>query len=267
MSTTALRRWPSRRFLLFTLALCGLAPLVAWLRRSPPAAATPYHFPSRELAELDRAVQARLAIVPDNDFGLARIGPRHGYFYPATQPEKLAIKNLQASRQDVIFYIVGRNSILKQQNYLNYQPVQGPVYITPKTSLRVKPEIEKYTQARFISDNGVAKDAPSDYQLVALSRRVYKDAALRNGTTTKIDKWNVVARPVAASAQQCVDCHNSRAPWVPPEQRHFTLFRTGNHDMISLGDTVGVALYCYRPAGKIEVKKLTVEELRAKPNQ
>lgn len=263
------RRFPSRRFVLWTLLLCALPFAIAWWRREPAqVAARPYRFPTPELAELDRAVQARFAVVPDSDFGLGRVGPRHGYFYPASALEKSAVGNLQKAQQEVIFYVVGRNTILKQRNYRDFAPVQGPVYITPRTPLAVTPTIKEYTQIRFFSPNGVAKDAPSDAKLIALSRRVFDNDTLRNGTDGRINQWQVVARPVTASSQQCVDCHNNYAPWKPEEKRtSFGFTRLSNHDAVSLGDTLGVALYCYRPARKIETKKLTEAEILANPDQ
>lgn len=260
------RRFPSRRFLLWTLLLCALPFAIAWWRREPAqVAARPYRFPTPELAALDRATQARFAVVPDKDFGLRRMGPRHGYFYPAIASEKVAVKNLQKAQQEVVFYVVGRNVILQQSYYNFVSPVQGPVYITPKAPLRVESN-DAGNQRRFISPDGVAKDAPSDSDLIALSRRVFDDGALKNGTDGKIGEWNVVARPVAASAQQCVDCHNSRPARKPAKTWDVTKIWNAR-DKISLGDTLGIALYCYRPARKIETKKLTEAEIIAKPGQ
>ena len=264
---SALQKLPIR-FFIAMLALCAVPLLAArWKRPTPEVPAKAYQFPTRELAALDRAIQVRFAVVPDKDFGLPRIGQRHSYFYPAIAPEKSAVKDLQKARQEVVFYVVGRRTISKQRNGLGYSPVQGPVYITPRTPFWVKPKVEKSYQARFLSPGGVAKDAPSDAQLISLSRRVFDDAALRNGANQKIGKWNVVARPITASAEQCVDCHNQRTTFKPESQRRFTLNLRGNHDTVSLGDTLGIALYAYRPARKIETKKLSEAEILAQSNQ
>lgn len=264
------KRLASRRFWIFTLALCALAPLVAWWRQPallPPAKA--YSFPTRELAELDREVQARFAVVPDKDFGLSRIGPRHGYFSPLTPREKSVIAALQKSKQEVVFYVVGRNTILKQHNVgSNLSPVQGPVYITPHAPVQVNADVVPYTQARYFSSNGVAKDAPSDKQLIDVARPIFADASIRLGTNTKINSWNVVARPVEASSQACVNCHNARITWKTPDKRtSWSLSRSANLDIVSLHDTLGIALYCYRPARKIETKKLSEAEIVANPKQ
>lgn len=261
-------RLPSRRFLIVTLGICLTPLIVTWFRRPQPLApAKPYHFPSEQLAALDQAVQVRFAVVPDSDFGLPRIGPRHGYFSPATENEKAVVSELRKTKQEVIFYVVGRNTILNQRNWLHYSPVQGPVYITPTNALKVAPKTEAYSQTRFLSLNGVAKDAPDDSSLVNTSRRVFEDATLRNGTNDKTGTWKVVARPVVASSPACVTCHNSRAPQKAKDKRRFTLNRRSNFDIVALGDTLGIALYCYRPARKVATKQLSDAERLARPFQ
>ena len=260
------KRWPSRRFWALTLSLCALPLAISWWRGRalPLPPAIPYKFPTRELEELDRAVQARFAVVPDKDFGMGRIGPRHSYFSPIIPQEKQAVAGLQSAKQQVLFYVVGRNTILGQQNYLSFSPVQGPVYITPNRRVDSFPTVNLTSQVRFNSADGVPKDAPTDLQLVAAGRRVFDDPTLREGTNSQIDSWHVVARPVLATSEACVSCHNSRAPWKTADKRvGFTLSRNTNRDIVSLHDPLGVALYCYRTTRQVETKTLTDEELDA----
>lgn len=164
-----------------------------------------------------------------------------------------------------MFYVVGRNTILRQMNYLSFSPVQGPVYITPHQRVNSVPELgESHYQVRFYSPDGVPKDSPTDDQLITTAKRVFDDATLREGTNGKINSWNIIARPVLATSEACVNCHNSRAPWkTDDKQPTFTLSRAARHDMVSLHDPLGIALYCYRPTRKSELKKLSKDDLEA----
>ncbi|BCM90886.1 hypothetical protein IAD21_02749 [Abditibacteriota bacterium] len=267
MSFSPQKRWPSRRFWLFTLGLCA-APLgVAWWRSRPVPLppVIPYEFPTQSLEELDHAVQIRFAVVPDKDFGVNRIGPRHGYFSPITSQEQQAVNDLRKDNQEVVFYVVGRNTILRQQNWLSFSPVQGPIYITPNHRVNSAPEVGgRGSQVRFYSQAGVPSDSPTDAQLIKISRRVFNDPALREGTNGKINSWHVAARPVLATSEACVNCHNSRAPWKnKARQSSFVLSRQSNLDIVSLHDPLGIALYCYRSTRKETMRKLTEDELMA----
>ncbi len=266
MSPVLKKRWPSRRFWLFTLGLCAVPLVMSWWHSPsvPLPPAIPYKFPTQALEELDHAVQTRFAVVPDKDFGVNRIGPRHGYFSPVTSPEQQAIADLRKDNQEVVFYVVGRNTILRQQNWLSFSPVQGPVYITPNRKVDSAPEVGgRGSQVRFYSQTGVPSDSPTDTQLINIGRRVFNNPTLRQGTNSKINSWHVVARPVLATSEACVNCHNSRAPWKTKNRQSRFALRSSNHDIVSLHDPLGIALYCYRSARKGTMRKLTEDELIA----
>jgi hypothetical protein len=213
-------------------------------RRNAPK--TPYVFPVTELAALDQVVQARFAVIPEKDFGVSRIGKRHEVFVPQTAQEKSVVAALKRRGYEVVFYVAGRGYLKDQRARLGPHFLQGPIFITrppqvakvtPYTYMPLMPE--RYTKAPSATPlPGLPGGGPIVSPLKAPAQEAFWKFETSDGTDFQAGKWNIVARPVRASSQTCVDCHNSRQMgrgWP-----------FGNAEELKLGDTLGVAMYAYR---------------------
>ncbi len=210
-------------------------------RRNAPKA--PYTFPFAELAALDKVVQERFAVIPDSDFGVGRIGKRHDVFVPQTAKEKAVVAALKKRGLEVVFYVAGRNYLLgRQVLYAGPQFLQGPVFITGKPLFKTKQTPYSYFSPIWNVDAQLPPDLPDggnvlNSPLYVPARKALDSFKANEGANFSIAKWKVAARPVVASQQACVDCHNSRisgGKW----ERYKNSFQ--------LGDTLGVAMYAYR---------------------
>ncbi len=210
-------------------------------------------FPSRELEELDRVVQARFAVVPrDGSFGYSRLVPRisaHGPFYPESPPERAAIAKLQETKQQVVFYLVGR----PRDPLLRFvaDRVQGPLLMTSRI---YGPERfygkQAWGQAQA-GDDALAKQAPKEEAFLPVAYAVLNQAKPDDGAQKHVGEWKVVACPIPASSPACVTCHNNMAQAAAKRAKP----NGEKPDLVSLHDPLGVALYCVRTASKTPVKQ------------
>jgi hypothetical protein len=238
--------------------LVAAIPLGVWkFRHQPKAPPPPYTFPSAEIAALDRVVQARFAVTPDNDFGMGRIGKRHEYFEPVSEAEQNAMQGLGQAKQEVAFYVVSRNVIRKQRTGYGQPPVQGPIYMKARHPIgKLAGPYPRAVPLRFYTHNEVPANLPSDDDVTAVGSRLFNEPELASGMTSKIGSWKVVAVPIPASSQSCLDCHNMNPPW----KRHAGFFES-KRDYIELGDMLGTAVYCYRAEQSDKMGRLE-EDLR-----
>jgi len=221
----------------------------AVLEPLPTAKKTPL-FPTRELAELDRVVQARFAVVPrDGNFGYSRVElPReiHGYFSPNSKAEKAAVSAMAKRKQDVVFALVGRQRFAGRS--VENGGFRGPLVLTSPFytgSLKTRAAVIEAN----VAINKITKNAPSAKELIPLADEVFAQAKPENGKRKQIGGWKVVACPVPASSQACVTCHNSMAKAAAKQPD----WKGGKPDLVSLHDPLGVALYCVRTAPKTQI--------------
>ncbi|BCM91475.1 hypothetical protein IAD21_03348 [Abditibacteriota bacterium] len=227
---------------------------VSYLRHRPPTPrplpSAPAQFPFTELAALDRVVQERFAVVPDKDFGAARIGPRHEYFRPLTKQEKQAIEGLQKARKNVVFYVVGRNFLPGIRGVTQPTTVQGPIYFTPGSKFSVSAtKTDKYSMhsTRFQTRPVLRHDLPPEEELVHTALSVFAQADVQNGVNTRIGCWKVTSVPVRATDLACVNCHNT-VPVSWQREGHSTLLNPRNADKVAPNQALGIAMYCYQDA-------------------
>lgn len=233
--------------------VCSIGIGVVWSQRatSAPSKQTPKSpFPTRELKELDRVVQARFAVIPmDGSFGFSRITPpggMHGTFYPASKPEVAVVDGLKTTRQQVAFYLVGRKEFAGR--FMGMNRVYGPV-ILPSVAVRPWKTKAEYQTAKAEYES-VSASAPQNSKLCEVADAVFAQAKPGDGTQTQVKEWHIIARPIEASSMECVTCHNNMATRAaesakPPIEKP---------DLVSLHDPLGIALYCVRTAPK-EVKQ------------
>jgi hypothetical protein len=229
--------------LLLTLGLAGL--LIAYARSRDRTAKpqAPYVFPVQELAALDKVVQARFAVVPIDDFGMSRIGKRHAVFRSSTPQEKSVIAALDKKKWDVVFYVAGRSYLKNEPSNLGPQFMQGPVFIAGRYD--ASPLQNPYSYYALQPGTGELGQPPDELPggnpvaspLKKPAMQALESFKTRGGTEFAAGDWNVVARPVLASSQACVDCHNSR---LRPR-------KLWGNDWYRLDEPMGVAMYAYRP--------------------
>jgi len=239
--------------------------------RKPPK---PFHFPFQELADIDRDLQARFAVVPDKDFGIERTyGNQHYLYNPQTPTERATITALKREKTSVAFYLMSRALWMRSWDGWGYKPIQGPVLLTEKLQSPLprrvnfnpldnssKQVIINQERASSADGNGQTipmhnpagtpvpelkppPNAPSFNQLQLIGNRVF-EMAENTPKTTKIGlneklntRWRVVAVPIRASSQACLSCHvYSPLPTNPNASRRTT---------VEIGDALGVAFYLF----------------------
>lgn len=239
--------------------------------RKPPK---PFHFPLQELADIDRDLQARFAVVPDRDFGILRTyGNQHYLYNPQTPTERATMAALKREKTSVAFYLMSRALWMRSWDGWGYKPIQGPVLLTenfqsplprrvnfnPLDNSR-KQEIINQERASGANDKGQTismhnpagtpvpalnppPSAPSFNQLQLIGNRVFEMAedapkTAKIGLNEKLNaRWRVVAVPIRASQQACLPCHVYRPmPTNPNAARRTT---------VEIGDALGVAFYLF----------------------
>ena len=260
------------------LLLCnvfGLALLWAGAHFSatPQSEPEPFEFPTKELAAIDRDLQARFAVVPEKDFGIMRTyGNQHYLYNPQTPAELKNIAALKQQKTEVAFYLMSRALWLRSYDGLNYKPIQGPVFLTGKINSPLPrkdnfmPRDNKITAPIIDQDHSSGSDgkdlashnpdgtpvaaptspssAPTFNQLQAVGNRVFELAETapvtdKIGVSESINpSWKVVAVPIRASSEKCLPCHVYRPNViVSNETKRLT---------VQLGDALGVAFYLYK---------------------
>ncbi len=219
----------------------------------PTATALP-RFPSAELAELDRVVQARFAVVPrDGRFGYGRIAGFvseepvfiHGQFSPVSKTEIAAVAALVKNHQDVVFSLIGRKHSAARSP--GTPRVQGPLVLTSPlvgsyigvAAATLKASHQTFQQAERELQI-IAKNAPSPQELMPLAEGVLAKTNPDEGAQAQIGEWHIVARPVPASGPQCLSCHNNMAKAAAKATKGV------QPELVSLGDPLAVALYAVR---------------------
>lgn len=198
----------SHRFLvvtaLLTLALVGVLVAHNQTRKSASGTARQAEkqrvFPSDTLAALDRVVQKRFAVVPAQDFGLTRLATPGHRFKAITQEEKAALDGLTKEGRPVVLFIVGRQAHRKKRG----------------------------AEAVLMTRSAAYPRDLSQAQLKIAANQAFRDFKTRSGTKLRLGAWDIVAVPVRASQQACVDCHKS-----------------GGDKQLRLGEPLAVAMYAY----------------------
>lgn len=162
-----------------------------------------------ELNQLNDCIQRRF--LARTTFGMNRILPNqfHGVrqFRPENAAEQAVVNQLDQDGYQVALYLAGRNVLSPPSPNSLLQPhryaVQGPAFIT-----RLNPE-----------------ELPRPETLLEESRAAF---AKDQGYEIQKSGWTVALRPLRASNEACVQCHNASAANV------------------KLNDALGVALYVYK---------------------
>ena len=239
------KRWGPRELGMVTFVVVGGGVGLHAIAQGDDAPSTP--FPTAELQSLDKDVQARFAIIVRSNFGMGRIVRRtdtHALYHPDTPGEVKHVAALKSGGQDVLFYVLGRNGGLDSA----YSPLlKGPGIMTGPANKIPLDKAQSLTlslaglhaegnYATKFDPNAVDRhDLPRLLELQAIGQEALKqtDGKVGLGVQRALDTggWTVVAVPIPASTQKCVDCHSN---WEAKTNE------------VALGKPLGAAIYAYR---------------------
>ena len=162
----------------------------------------------RAIAELNDCIQQRFLDV-DKFFGFRRIvtpDDTPHRFRPENVREMDAVRVLEDARLDVVLYLAGRRVLKPRTEAMGRWAPKGPVNIASSGGGSSEPP----------AGSALWDDARE--ALIAFgSNRTYEF----NGP---IGDWNLIARPIRATSDVCLQCHSP----------------------LRLGDPIGVVVYGYR---------------------
>jgi hypothetical protein len=222
---------------LLTVGICAAAFVVisaVTLHATIPPAAD-----SELINRLDALVQHRFRDPAPLTLGMSRVARpvsmgTHFYpkrassrdFQPESPVEKDVIDALEKQQTQVGFYVIGNviTSLPPSDVTLeSFRALKGPAAMTRGT-----PRPRWYPPSRKTAavDPNALPDWEAIYPLASTAMKTFQNGG--QGFETTFGNWNIAARPVIASQQRCVTCHNSMD--LP----------------VKLNDPIGGVLYAYR---------------------
>jgi hypothetical protein len=139
-------------------------------------------------------------------------------FEPENNAENDALAELEASRVQVGLYLFGRAILNSSVDVPNYRALKGPAAMTQGA-----PRPRWYPTGE---NPAALPDALPDWKAIyPLAQRAMKSLADGgSGFDTSLGTWKIAVRPVVASQDRCVACHNSTADGTGwPVEMHQTL--------------------------------------------
>jgi hypothetical protein len=137
-------------------------------------------------------------------------------FMPENEREKKALAALEDVPLQAGFYFFGRAIVDAPMAPPNYRALKGPAAITEGT-----PRPAWYPTA---INPAASADALPDWKTIypVAQKAMKRFAEGGTGFETSIGSWQIAARPILASQQRCVACHNAPgfATRVPAELNH-----------------------------------------------
>jgi len=126
-------------------------------------------------------------------------------FEPENDSEKAALTALESTPLQAGFYLFGRAILHSDIAMLNYRALKGPAAATEGA-----PRPRWYPTGLNPS---AAPDALPDWkEMYPVARRAMQSFADGGaGFETSMGAWNIAVRPVIATQERCLSCHNSPA--------------------------------------------------------
>jgi hypothetical protein len=151
-------------------------------------------------------------------------------FLPENEKERRILADLESAHLQVGFYVFGRAILGSEAPAFSYRALKGPAAITKGT-----PRPALYPTAINLN---ASSDALPDWQTIyPLAQKAMKSFADGgSGFKTTLGSWNIATRPVLASQEKCVACHNSSPRFYSP--RHT--------EALLLNQPLGGVIYAYR---------------------
>lgn len=173
----------------------------------------------RLIDRLDESIQRRFVAPMPDALGMSRVMMPASFgrhfqplvtstrdFQPAGPIETKAIQELEADGVQVGLYLFGAAILHAERPVMDFRALKGPGTLTRGT-----PRPNWYPL--LAKPVAVSADALPDwnaiYPLARKAMKSFDDGG--KGFETKIDSWHIAARPVMASEQTCVSCHNNPA--------------------------------------------------------
>lgn len=190
--------------------LIALAPLAAWAGLCTVNAETGAAPDARLVNALDKVIQSRFQEIDGRSFGISRIGPQHVRKFEATTgAERTAVADLESAGWEVRLYV----------------PSRAQLSASRKDNSKFQ-----WSVGRDVIIVGYESSKAHLPRTAVLWENASKALALfetKSEHAFKADQYHIIARPVRASKQACLDCHN----------------RGGK--TLKVDDTLGVALYAF----------------------
>jgi hypothetical protein len=151
-------------------------------------------------------------------------------FEPESDREREVLAKLESQSVEVGFYLFGRAILEGSAGELKPRALKGPGAMTKRTP-----------RAAWYPSGPLARVAPPDvlpdwgtiYPLAQRAMKSFADGG--SGFETSMNSWRIAARPVVATREKCIACHNNRA------------YGTGSPAVLQ--QALGGVLYAYRRSG------------------
>jgi hypothetical protein len=153
----------------------------------------------------------------------------HRDFNPENITEMKVIADLEGRKIQVGFYLFGTAVVSSEAATLNYRALKGPAAMTRNTP---RPAWYPGLAKPAAPQPGALPGWDAIYPLARKAMRSSEDGG--KGFERTFDTWNIAARPVIASQERCLMCHNGELG--------------GASHAAKLNQAIGGVLYAFRRA-------------------
>jgi hypothetical protein len=210
--------------------------------------------------ELDHCIQQRFAKT-GQVFGFGRMvslsNTVHGshLFVAESESEAAMVHRFDAAGAQVVMYLAGHDLPRRgpQGGRVSPRPpVQGPVFVHPMPSRlviaadgsAVKSEpLSVFNTLKDGRDERMFRNVPGAAQLKARAVESLGAMWQQDSHAFEVGDWKFIARPIRATAQSCLNCHN----WRPQAEGANPTSNEEALEQFRLGDPLGAVLYAVRP--------------------
>jgi hypothetical protein len=196
--------------------------------------------------DFDRLIQHRFADPAPRTLGMSRIAAPNSFgahfiptfsaaadFAPSTEAESALVAELAKQKIQTGLYVFGGAIEYSWPEVLNSRALKGPAVVTPGTPRPAWYPGIAGTAVNRPKTSGALPDWFEIYSVALRAIRSFRDGG--KGFETSAGSWTIAARPVFASEERCVACHNA----MP---------RSGDLPALALNGPAGGVLYAFRRA-------------------
>ena len=198
----------------------------------------PPHLPL--INRLDDCVQARFADPAPQTLGMSRIARPISFglhyrpdlaspvdFHPENPAEKAVIEDLAGERMQAGLYVFGAAILTADPARPDFRALKGPAAVVSGTP---RPAWYPLLAQVAVRSGDALPDWNAIYPLARRAMNSFRDDG--KGFETRLDGWDIAARPAIAGQERCVNCHNN--PVYHPAQT------------ARLGQAIGGVIYAFR---------------------
>lgn len=191
---------------------------------------------------LDGLVQQRFQTPLPNTLGMSRVMVPSSFgrhfqpgkiaerdFVPENPDEQEVVARLEEKGVQVGLYLFGAAITVAAPQALDFRALKGPGAVTRGTP---RPAWYPSLAPGFPPQPDALPDWNAIYPLAREAMRSFQGGG--KGWVGTLGGWNIAARPVVASDQRCVSCHNNQPLRTGPEAKP--------------GEPIGGILYAFRRA-------------------